>query len=423
MLKVVIYSGLLLAGLVLSQVLPAMLGEHAGAYGKVVQLCTMTCLAFIMIHVGIEFSIDKTRLRSYGWDYFVASIAAMLPWALCVGYFVFVILPRDAWGSWHVWRECTMASLFAAPTSAGVLFSMLAAAGLSATWIFGKARVLAIFDDLHTVLLMVPLKAAMVGMRWQLGVIVLVMVLLLALAYVKLHKVRLPSTWVWVLGYAAAMVAVIEGVYSGSKLIDPTMGIHIEVLLPAFALGCIMRTSHHEAAPGAHHDDPHAAGEARASFAISGVFMLLVGLSMPSIAGALGGSKTPSDAPLDPSVVGHALREYTPAMGWGEIAFHVAVVTILSNLGKMFPALCYRKEATLRERLALSLGMWPRGEVGAGVLVVSLGYGIVGPIVAIAMLCLALNLVLTGVFIVGIKKLLGISAGPIDPPTGPTRLA
>lgn len=44
----------------------------------------------------------------------------------------------------------------------------------------------------------------------------------------------------------------------------------------------------------------------------------------------------------------------------------------------MFPFFCYRKEATIRERLALSIAIFPRGEVGAGVLVVSMGYGLGG---------------------------------------------
>ena len=72
----------------------------------------------------------------------------------------------------------------------------------------------------------------------------------------------------------------------------------------------------------------------------------------------------------------------------------------------MFPLLCYRREATLRERLALSIGMWPRGEVGAGVLVIALSYGIAGPALTVAILSLALNLLLTGVFIVMVKKLI-----------------
>ncbi len=87
----------------------------------------------------------------------------------------------------------------------------------------------------------------------------------------------------------------------------------------------------------------------------------------------------------------------------------------------MFPALCYRREAPLKTRLALAIGMWPRGEVGAGVLVISLSYGIGGPIVVIAMLSLALNLLCTGLFIVVIKKLLGADLNSPGPaPTAPT---
>ena len=82
------------------------------------------------------------------------------------------------------------------------------------------------------------------------------------------------------------------------------------------------------------------------------------------------------------------------------------MITVLSNLGKMFPAFCYRKEAHWRQRLALAIGMWPRGEVGAGVLVLSLGYGIGGPILTVAMLSLALNLVLTGAFILVISRMI-----------------
>ena len=54
------------------------------------------------------------------------------------------------------------------------------------------------------------------------------------------------------------------------------------------------------------------------------------------------------------------------------IAVHVLAITVLSNLGKVFPAFCYRREASFRERLAVAICMFPRGEVGAGVLAVSL---------------------------------------------------
>jgi hypothetical protein len=71
----------------------------------------------------------------------------------------------------------------------------------------------------------------------------------------------------------------------------------------------------------------------------------------------------------------------------------------------MVPSFCYRREAHWREQLALAIGMWPRGEVGAGVLIVSLGYGLGGPMILAAMLSLALNLILTGVFILLVKWL------------------
>ncbi len=66
--------------------------------------------------------------------------------------------------------------------------------------------------------------------------------------------------------------------------------------------------------------------------------------------------------------------------------------------------------ADWRERLALCIGMWPRGEVGAGVLVLSLGYGIGGAMVTVATFSLALNLVLTGVLILAVNALLNASA-------------
>ena len=74
-------------------------------------------------------------------------------------------------------------------------------------------------------------------------------------------------------------------------------------------------------------------------------------------------------------------------------------------MGSIIPFFFYQNEANWKERLALSIAMFPRGEVGAGVLILSISYGIGGPIVMVAMLSLTLNLLFTGVFII-IKKLL-----------------
>lgn len=403
MKRVAIYSFLLILGLVASQFTPALLGEHYAVGYEFIQFFTMVALAFIMTHVGFEFDIDKNNLRQYGWDYVVAATAAAFPWILCCLYFVFVLVDREAWGRWDVWKESLLASRFAAPTSAGVLFSMLAAAGLAATWLFRKARILAIFDDLDTVLLMIPLKMAMVGFRWQLGVIVVMMAIMLVVAYRYLHRVRLPVTWPWFMGYSLVIVVVTEIVYWGSKSISPDIPIHIEVLLPAFVLGCILRRPSDDHALSADHG--HAGGvhvqsrsEELALATVSAVFMVLVGLSMPPVVGE-------AAVRVAEAAVG-ALAQNTPALGWGAIAMHVLVLTVVSNIGKMFPLFCYRKEAHWRDRLAVCVAMWPRGEVGAGVIVLSLAYGIGGPVVVVALLSLALNLVLTGVFIMMVKRIM-----------------
>ena len=85
---------------------------------------------------------------------------------------------------------------------------------------------------------------------------------------------------------------------------------------------------------------------------------------------------------------------------------HVLVLTVLSNIGKSFTLLCYRREVSFRERVALSIAMFPRGEVGAAVLLVGLGYGFGGYVSTLAMLSLAFNLVLTGIFVWIVLKLL-----------------
>jgi Kef-type K+ transport system membrane component KefB len=398
MRKVAVFSLLLIAGMVGAQLLPGLAGDVYVELIHGLRLATMVALAFIMIHVGYEFELDKTNLRQYGWDYVVAMTAAAFPWIFVVLYFMLALLPVGAWGSWEAWVEVLLAGRFAAPTSAGVLFAMLAAAGLSATWLFAKARVLAIFDDLDTVLLMIPLQMLIVGLAWQLGVVVILMGALLWLGWRYLHRCPLPVTWPWVLTYAAAITALSELLYTTSHWLDDTVPMHIEVLLPAFVVGCLLARP---LGSDPHRDDtmegsqmgPETLGEQRVATLIAAVFMGLVGLSLPPLA-----------AELTAAAAG-TVSAAQPPLPWGVMAGHVLVLTILTNLGKMVPAFCYRREAHWRERLALAIGMWPRGEVGAGVLIVSLGYELGGPMITAAMLSLALNLVLTGAFILLVKWL------------------
>lgn len=398
MKKVLVFSGLLVAGLVGSQAAPSLLGDGAGAFREVVQFLTMVGLAFIMIHVGYEFELDRSRLRSYGWDYVVAMTTAALPWIFAALYFAFVLLPPDAWSSSAAWKEVLLAGRFAAPTATGVLFSMLAAAGLGATWMYRKTRVLAIFDDLDTVLLMIPLKILMVGLAWQLGVVVAVMAILLWAAWKWMRRIAIPTAWPWVLGYAAAIAAASETIYVMTKLVDHRVPIHLEVLLPAFVLGCVMRVPkgqdpHVDDAREGHQDGPPADVEQRVATIVSAVFMVLVGLSMPLFFGAAG---------ADASTITAAQPPLSVAM----ILAHVVALTILINIGKMFPAFVYRREAHWRERLAVAVAMCPRGEVGAGIILLSLDYAIGGPVVTVAILSLALNLVATPLFVWVIRALL-----------------
>lgn len=403
MRKVILFSALLVLGLAASQAAPSLAPNAWLALHAPIEILTLLALACIMIRVGSEFEIDRANLRQYGWDYLVAATAATFPWIFCCLYFVFVMLPPDARADSAVWRESLLASRFAAPTSAGVLFSMLIAAGLAATWLFRKARILAIFDDLDTVLLMIPLQIALVGLRWQLAVVVLVMGACLVLGWRGMKRLDWSLRWPALLGYAAALVAVTEGLYHLSRTVDPRVPVHVEILLPAFVLGMMIKVRH---------EDHHRPADQRADTIISAAFMVLVGLCMPQFVGN-GQPAAPADQPLT------ALADATPDMGWGEIALHTLAITLLSNLGKMFPALCYRSQASIHERLALAIGMWPRGEVGAGVLVLALSYGISGPIVVVAMLSLALNLLLTGAFIALIKALLRRAPAHAAPP--PTR--
>ncbi|MFQ5353594.1 MAG: sodium:proton antiporter [Thermodesulfobacteriota bacterium] len=433
MKKIVLFSCFLICGLVLSQVIPALLPAHTYRdLAHATKLLTTVALGFIMIRVGYEFDLDKTRVRSYGWDYIVAATAATFPWIFVALYFVFVLSAGKGGGI--VWQEALLTSRFASPTSAGVLFTMLAAAGLTGTWMYRKIRVLAIFDDLDTVILMVPLKMIIVGLKWQLFVVLTPMIIFLMAAWRYLHHFKIPITWPWVLGYSVLITLAAEGIYLMSKSIDEVVTIHIEVLLPAFVLGCIILHQKVSSSDETVLDITDTPVERLVTVIVSTVFMALVGLSMPPIVDIAGPEtevrqaemevlkaymqpngyveqkKAAPPAPSPEELQGAPVGEKSPGTSWPAIAFHVLMVTLISNIGKMFPFFCYRREASWQERMALAIGMFPRGEVGAGVLIISISYGIGGSMLTVAMLSLTLNLLLTGVFIAAVKKLLNKGA-------------
>jgi hypothetical protein len=127
--------------------------------------------------------------------------------------------------------------------------------------------------------------------------------------------------------------------------------------------------------------------EEKAQTTISMVFMVLVGLSMPAL-------------------VGKNAENQNGDLSADLIVGHVIAVSILMIFGKMFPVFCYRDEIGVAGRLALCLGMCPRGEVGASIIVISLELGVSGPAIIVAMCALAGNLVMSGGFIALVKLLL-----------------
>lgn len=395
MKRTLILIALLVTGLVLSQILPIAFGVLPPVFLFARNFLTMTLLSFIMIEVGREFEIDLKNKRQYAVDYGVAATAAAFPWIFVAVYFMAFLMPETPTHR-STWIEALLVSRFAAPTSAGVLFSMLAASGLAGTWVYKKTRILAIFDDLDTVLLMIPLQMLVVGFVWQLGANIVVVASMLFLGIKFYRKINIPKTWPWMMTYAFLIVGLSEAAFFLTKHPESSVGLHVEILLPAFLLGCVLKGPAHQDAdislmlPG--EDRPGLHSEEFIGLIVSGAFMLLVGLSMPAAFGAN-------------SIIKNS-------MGPGVLGLHVVIVTLLSNLGKMFVCLCYKKEANFKERLAVAVAMFPRGEVGAGVLAVSLSYGISGPYVTVAFMSLALNLVLTGVFIFIVKKLLTSSNIP-----------
>ncbi|MBD9110179.1 sodium:proton antiporter [Bacteroides nordii] len=385
MRKVLSFSVFLIIGLFLSQFLSVLAGSGYGAVKTVANILLYICLGFIMINVGREFEVDKSRWKSYTEDYFIAMATAAMPWLLIALYYVFVLLPPEFWNSWEAWKENLLLSRFAAPTSAGILFTMLAAIGLKASWMYKKIQVLAIFDDLDTILLMIPLQIMMIGLRWQLIIVVLIVFLLLLFGWRQLSKYNWRQDWKAILFYSTLVFVATQSLYLISKgLYGEEGSIHIEVLLPAFILGMIMK-----------HKEIDTPMERNVSTGISFLFMFLVGMSMPHFIGVNFAETQAGEY----SVTGS--QEMMP---WGVIALHVLIVSLLSNIGKLFPVFFYR-DRKFSERLALSIGMFTRGEVGAGVIFIALGYNLGGPALAISVLTIVLNLILTGIFVLWVKKL------------------
>jgi hypothetical protein len=396
MAQVAKLSALLVIGLLLSQLLPHEKGSLLYSLHGPLHAAMLILLNYIMFGVGEEFELDKNRLASYKIDVVAGVAQAALPWLFAAAYFAVFLAPKSILSEPVFWIELLIICRFASPTSAGVLFSMLEAAGLARTWVYGKARLLAVIDDVATILLMVPLSMAKIGLRPELIIVVLGMAFVGWMAWTFLHKLPLKVSWPWRFVYGVLIFLVTEGIAQASTALGATVPAHIEGLLVAFALGAMAKRPagvdiHADDAVEGHHSGDITPWDRRIGTLVSYVFIFLVGLTTPAIFGETNGD----------GVTG--LVSTIPMPPLGEMLLHVVALTVIINIGKMATIFFFGNEADFWARLALSIGMFPRGEVGAGVLVGSAIYGITGPVVSISTLTLAANLCLTIGFILLVR--------------------
>jgi Kef-type K+ transport system membrane component KefB len=370
------YSFLLLLGLAFSQVIQKTYLFMGVSLSFLIETSMMVCLSYIMIQVGREFRIDFKAWRNYKKDYGVAALAAFLPWLAVAIYFLMTSSSAFDEGKDGV-AQALLLGRFAAPTSAGILFSMLVAAKLSKTWVFRKARILAIFDDLDTILFLIPLQLMFDWQRPEVYLEVLGMSLFFWLGAKRQNQIRIHTQPLWILLYSFILVVALNLLYLGTDAMLPGSGVHLEVLLPAFVIGM---TLYQTALKEEHEQDEFKLEPL--SILISCLFMVLVGFSMPNFA--------------------QALKYYSL---W-ELALHIGLITLISNFFKCATLFFYKDEASFKERLAVSVAMFPRGEVGAAVIALSIGLGLPAGPILLATASLAFNLCLTGVFIYIVKRLI-----------------
>ena len=382
MQKVLLYSLFLILGLALSQFAPLWVqGDCYSLFKTVINSLLYICLAYVMINVGREFELNKAGLKGYANDFFIAMGAASLPWLFIATYYIIVLLPPGYMVSWVAWKESLLLSMFSAPTSAGILLTMLIVCGLRKSWIYRKIQVLAIFDDLGTILLIIALQIVIVGLQWEMGIVLMIVFSLLFFGWRKMSSFNWRQEWYDILLYSTAL-------HGATLALAHFLHVHVEVLLPAFILGMVMC-----------HKETHSRYKRLAATLISLFFMLLVGLSMPSF-GALSAMELPASTQADETTI----LGSQPMLSWGIIVVHVFAVTLLSNIGKLVPLFFYRQRS-IEERLAVSIGMFIRGEVGAGIIFIAISNNIGGPALIISVLTLVFNLVLTGFFISKVKQL------------------
>jgi len=383
--------------------LPAKNIDERDEIGFYLRLPAGIALSYIIVHVGLDFEIVRWRLPTYALDYFVATTAAVIPLFMIFGYLKYVVGSHSLPPMWFVEQplgvsQGLLLSVFSAPTSAGMLISMMEAADLKATWLFKKASMLAILDDIDSLVFIAFMRILAIGSGYDLRHFgpVIVTVGLLTIAWFNMHKFVIPHSWPWVLMYAfiiGTALWLLEGLTR--EYPNCTYIFVIAVLIPSFTLGCITYDPKMETSQSYKHIEIELTEEfiERQEYIDSHApcmetfmgcaFMFFVGLSMPGLTALHGMTVT-------------------------AVIFHVTAINLLMLLGKLVICLFYASETNKTDRYALGLAMCPRGEIGASVIIITiqtLSGRINAAYLGIVVLSVIMNLVLSCGLIVYVKKL------------------
>jgi len=245
-------------------------------------------------------------------------------------------------------------SIFSAPTSTGVIMTMMALFDVKGSWVVRKASVLAVLGHL-CLLFSVAIENSRTGAAGNSALFdleclmpVLVSLGLLALAWFNIHKCMCPHLWPWVLLYASIIGIgswCLEGMSLQFIRAPEVKWFHVAVLFPSFAFGCMISTL--EASRCFANIDFELTEdlilrqermESAAPFVdtfVGTVFMFSVGLNMPQINYSLASTS------------------------YGIYILHLIVVSILMLLGKLVVYFCYTSHDS-KQRLGLALLMCPR---------------------------------------------------------------
>lgn len=346
----------IICGLICSQVV------DIGSQKDWVLFVSQSLLSYILIEVGVEFTLKK-NIRSYLKDHLVAFFLAMIPWGLTALYF-YVRTPTTI-------EESIQVARFSSPTASGMLFSMLTAAGIGTTWLFKKIEVLAIIDDLDAILIFIPLKLLFFGYQGSLLFIFFLSITFLTVGIIFLHKLPLKSTRPFMLLYALIITSLIS-------YLNFVYGIEIDILLPSFALGMLL-VNPHQFDPHLRYRHEHAYFEPQQKLyrgmhlSLKLIFMFSIGLLVPLI----------------------NLSQYSLLT----LLLDSLMLSLILIMGKAIPVLCLFSELSLKERLALVMGLSPRGEIGVYIIAALAGTSMGEYGIHLAGLTFVINLSLSALFV------------------------